>query len=151
MQADLVVYDRNGQIVLVAEIKKKMGASAEWAAEWRRNIFSHGGIPDTKFFMIALPDRFYFWKDAGNVSESAAPTFEIDAESILKPYLEESGVSPGDISSQSFELIVSSWLNSVLQQSGDSPNGKDDSLNRIKTFGLSEALKGGRMRHEVTL
>ncbi|WYD79330.1 MAG: hypothetical protein V8K32_08400 [Candidatus Electrothrix gigas] len=150
MKADLVVYDRHGQIVLVAEIKRKTGGSPEWAAEWRRKMLSHGVLPETKFFMIALPDRFYLWKDAGNIPESTAPTFEIDAEPLLKPYLEGSGVSSGEISPQSFELIVSAWLNSVLR-AGESANGKDEGLNWIKTSGFSEAVKGGRMQHKVVL
>jgi hypothetical protein len=114
MKADLVVYDRNGQIALIAEIKRKTGCSPEWAAKWRRNILAHGGMPDIKFFMIALPDRFYLWKNADSAPEPVAPTFEIDAEPLLAPYLKESGMLPKDISGQGFELIVSAWLNSVL-------------------------------------
>lgn len=151
MKADLVVYDRNGQIILIAEIKRKKGVSAEWAAKWRRNMLSHGSLPDAKFFMIALPNRFYLWKDAGTGPEPTAPTFEIDAEPILKPYLDESGMSPDDMNPQSFELVVAAWLNSVLQQSGKSLSQEDNPLNWISRSGLSEAVRGGYMRHEVSL
>ena len=105
-------------------------------------MLSQGDLPDTKFFLIALPDHFYLWKDAGTVPEPIAPTFEIDARPLLQPYLEESGIPPEDISPQSFELIVSSWLNSILQLK-EPPHGTDDTLNWINTSGLSEAVSGG--------
>jgi hypothetical protein len=150
MKADLVAYDRNGQIILIAELKKKTGVSAEWAAKWRRNMLAHGGLPDAKYFMIALPDRFYLWKEAGTVPEEKAPTFEIDAEPLLKPYMDESGISPEDISPQSFELIVAAWLNSLLQ-TGESPNLENDAPNWINESRFSEALSGGSLKHEVAL
>jgi hypothetical protein len=150
MKADLVVYDRSGQIILIAEIKKKKGVSAEWAAKWRRNMISHGALPDAKFFMIALPERFYLWKNAGNMAKLDAPTFEIDAEPVLKPYLDESGISSEDITPQSFELIVTSWLNSILM-AGEALNFGKDTSNLIKKSGLSEALNGGNLKHEVVL
>ncbi len=150
MKADLVVYDRNGQIILIAEIKKKTGVSAEWAAKWRRNMLAHGGLPDAKYFMIALPDRFYIWKNAGTNPELAAPTFEIDAEKALKPYLKESELSLEDINPQSFEFIVTSWLNSVLQ-TGEPFNHENYALNGIYKSGLLAALTGGYLKHEVAL
>ncbi|MCP4701847.1 MAG: hypothetical protein GY862_34050, partial [Gammaproteobacteria bacterium] len=85
MKADIVVYDRNRQIALIAEVKKKPGVTSEWAVKWRRNILAHGELPDVTFFMVALPDRFYLWKNAGNQPELVEPSFEIDAEPILRP------------------------------------------------------------------
>ncbi|MCP4111272.1 MAG: hypothetical protein GY749_38055 [Desulfobacteraceae bacterium] len=145
MKADIVVYDRNGQIVLIIKIKKRLGVSSEWAIKWRRNILSHGSLPDAKFFMTALPDRFYLWKNAGNLPELVEPTFEIDAKPILKLYFDESGTSPEKIAPQSFELIVGVWLNSLLL------NQKNDAPKWIIQSGLSEALSGGHLDYEVVL
>jgi hypothetical protein len=39
---DLSIKDRNGQLVLVVEVKRKTNASPDWAAAFRRNILSHG-------------------------------------------------------------------------------------------------------------
>ncbi len=150
MKADFVVYDRHSQIVLIAELKRKTGVYAEWAAKWRRNILSHGDMPAAKFFLIALLDRFYLWKDAGNTPDSGAPTFEIDTQPILKPYLEESVISMTDISHQRFEFIVATWLNSILQIKKPLSQ-RNDPLNGIIQTGLSEAVSGGYLRHEVTL
>jgi len=151
MKADIVIYDRNGQIVLIAEIKRKTGVSAEWAAKWRRNMLSHGELPDAKFFLIALPDRFYLWKNAGNAPEPVAPTFEIDAGPVLKPYLDESGISSENISPQGFELIIAAWINSVLHIKIPLNQEENDTRNWITDSGLSEAVNGGYLRHEVAL
>lgn len=146
MKADIVVYDRNGQIVLIIEIKKRLGLSSEWATEWRRNILSHGSLPDAKFFMAALPDRFYLWKDAGNLPELVEPTFEIDAKPILKSYFDETGTSQEEITRHAFEFIIAAWLNSLLCF--------NSSLNQQKWItrtGLSDAVSGGYLEHEVDL
>jgi len=150
MKADFVVYDRNGQIVLIAQVKRKTGVSAEWASKWRRNMLSHGVLPDAKYFLIALMDRFYLWKDAGNAPEPVAPTFEIDAGPVVKPYLDESGISAENISPQSFELIIATWLNSVLHIK--IPMNEENEIRKwITDSGLSEAVSGGYLKHEVTL
>ncbi len=150
MKADIVVYDRNGQIVLIIEIKKKLGASSEWATKWRRNILSHGSLPDAKFFMTVLPDRFYLWKDAGNLPELVEPTFEIDAKPILKPYFDESGTFPEKITPQGFELIIAAWLNSLLRFN-TLLNQKSDTPKWMIQSGLSEAVNGGYLDYEVIL
>ncbi len=150
MKADLVVYDKNGQIAIIVEIKKKTGASVDWARKWRRNILAHGSIPDVKFFLIALPDRFYLWKDTASIPEPTTPTFDIDARPLLKPYLQKIDTPLQNISGQSFELVVSAWLTSILQNE-QAFNKQNNSLNWIKTSGLFETIRGGHLKHEVIL
>ena len=58
---DLIAYDRTGRVVLVAEVRSKIGTSEEWAARFRSNMLEHGGFPRVLFFMIATPERMYFW------------------------------------------------------------------------------------------
>ena len=41
-KADMVVYDRAGQLALVVEAKNKLGTSSDWAAKMRRNMLAHG-------------------------------------------------------------------------------------------------------------
>jgi hypothetical protein len=41
---DLSIKDRNGQLVLVVEVKRKTNASPDWAAAFRRNILAHGSL-----------------------------------------------------------------------------------------------------------
>ena len=59
-QADIAVYDPDGQLQLVVEIKNRLGASAEWAARLRHNLLVHSFIPRAPYFLLALPDFFIF-------------------------------------------------------------------------------------------
>jgi hypothetical protein len=52
---DLAIYNRDGQLALVAEVKSKLNASAEWAAQFRRNILAHGTFPKAPYFLMAFP------------------------------------------------------------------------------------------------
>lgn len=60
-QIDLIAYDGNGQVVLLAEARSRMGKSPEWAARFRHNLLEHGLLPNARFFLIATPERMYFW------------------------------------------------------------------------------------------
>ena len=147
---DLAVYNHDDELVLIVEVKTKLDASREWATRLRRNILAHGILPSAKFFLLALPDRFYLWKDAGNNLAEIEPTYTIDARPILAPYFEQAGVAPDQISGVSFELIVSSWL-SELVHSDKVPEGDGAARNWLIESGLYNAVVGGRLAHEVAV
>lgn len=150
MRVDLMVYDRNGQIVLIVEVKKKLGTSSEWATMLRRNIFAHGALPAAKFFLLALPDRFYLWKNVASRPELVQPTFEIDSQPLLQPYFDRVGVSIEKITGRSFELIIAAWLDDLLHLE-TAPEGGDKQKGWIVESGLFEAIRGGHLDHEVDL
>lgn len=114
-QADLALYDRNGQLIAVVEIKNKQGTSREWAMKLRRNLHTHEGYPQAEFFLLATPDRLYLWRNVGTGPSLIPPTYEIDAQPIFAPYFERTGASPTDISGNAFELIVTSWLEELAR------------------------------------
>ncbi len=146
-QADLVAYDAQGQPILVVEAKNKLGTSRNWAAQMRRNILAHGGLPETAFFMLALPDRFYLWKDAPSQLSPIEPTYEIDPTSLLQPYYERLGMSPGELSGESFELLVTSLLAETLppRQNGAT---QDKPSHWLTNSGLAAAMTGGHVETE---
>jgi hypothetical protein len=63
--ADLSLYDRDGRLIAIAEVKNKRGTSPEWAAKFRRNLLVHSRYAQADFFLLATPDRLYVWKNAG--------------------------------------------------------------------------------------
>ncbi|NJO83103.1 MAG: hypothetical protein HC828_09970 [Blastochloris sp.] len=146
--ADLVAYNIDGQITLIVEVKSRTDTSRSWATRMRRNILAHGVVPNSRFLLLALPDRFYLWKDAGNTPELIEPTYEIDATPFFQPYYERVNISPDQLSSQSFELIVTSWLNQLIQ-SGIPANVPESQRQLLQESGLLEALKGGTVTIEV--
>ena len=147
VSADLTVYDRNGQPTLLVEVKKKLGASREWAAQLRRNLYAHGTLPKAKFFLLAMPDRFYLWKQNGADLELKEPTFAVDSQPILNPYFERAGVTADVIDGQSLELIIGSWLAEIMYANRRSDD-LGDSERWLVESGLYEAVAGGRFEYE---
>ncbi len=149
--ADMTVYDANGQLTLLVEAKKKLGASSEWAAKMRRNILANGLSPETKFFLLAIPDRFYLWKDSGVAPEKINPTYEIDPDPFLRPYYEKSGLTPENMSGAAFEFMISSRLSEINLADEAPPQLPLKTIEWLIESGFLEALAGGRVEFEATV
>jgi hypothetical protein len=145
---DLSIKDRNGQLVLAVQIKRKTNASPNWAAAFRRNILAHGIFPSAPYFLMVFPDRFYLWVDTQARLDQTDPTYTIDARPILQPYLERAGVTADQISGQSLEIIIASWLGELIH-SEHPPEPYNNSLHWLVESGLYNALAGGRFDHEA--
>ena len=145
---DLSVDNRNGQLVLVVEVKAKLNASPVWAAQLRHNILAHGTFPKAPYVLMAFPDRFYLWTEANLLLDYNEPNYTIDARPILEPYFEQAGVTAEQISGQSLELIVASWLGKIIY-SEKVPENIDESQRWLIESGLYAALVGGRFEHEA--
>lgn len=145
-QWDIAAYDRDNQLVAVVEVKTKLDATPQWAAQLRRNILAHGTFPNARYFLVTLPDRFYLWKNAASNQEAIEPTYIIDARPILQTYFEQSGVEADQISGQSLELIVAAWLGEVMRKT---PDELDASQKWLTDSGLHEAIVGGTLDHRV--
>lgn len=145
---DLSVDNRNGQLALVVEIKRKTNVSPEWAAKLRRNMLAHGTFPKAPYFLMVFPDKFYLWSDAEAYQDQSEPTYTIDAAPILQPYFARAGVTAEQISGESLELIVSSWLGEIMHLT-QLPENIDDSQPWLIESGLYAALAGGRLEHEA--
>ena len=143
---DLATYDRNNQLVLVVEVKSKLGAPPEWAARLRRNILAHGTFPNAPYFLMVFPDRFYLWTNTQLNQELIEPTYSIDALPVLQPYLNQSGITVDHVSGQSLELIVASWLNEIIHKT---PDELDASQQWLIDSGLYAAVAGGSLDQEV--
>ncbi len=141
-EIDIAVYDKNSQLVLIVEVKRKLGTSPKWGAELRRNILAHGYLPQTRFFLLATPDRFYLWKDAESLAELVQPDYEIDPTLILKPYSDRTGISIENMSAQSLELIIDAWLDEIMR-SDIFPVRYGSTQDWLIESGLYDAIKSG--------
>lgn len=146
--ADILAFDKSGQLVLIVEAKNKRGTSAEWAKRMRRNMLARDLRPKAPFCLLALPDRFYLWKNAGGAPEVTEPTLQIDPTPFLQPYYEKSGALPGELTGDSFELIVAAWLNEVLR-ADNPPDLKGKNQEWLLESGLFDSLAGGRLELEA--
>ena len=148
--ADILAFDRYGQLALIAEVKIKRGASNEWAARMRRNMFAHGLLPSAPFFLLALPDNFYLWKNTDRHLDIIEPTQKVDPQPFLQPYYKSFGISLDNLTGRSFELIVTSWLSQILR--AKSP--KDffgENQDWLVSSGLFDKLVGGNLEIEVAV
>jgi hypothetical protein len=146
--ADIVAFSPDGKPALVVEVKSKVKADAAWAAKMRRNLAAHGGMPEAKFFLLAMPDHFYLWKDRVADPAEVEPAYDIDPTYILRPYFERTGLSPGSVSRDAFEFLVYGWLGNLLQ-SEDLPKELAENEGWILESGLFDELKGARLACEV--
>lgn len=144
MQADFAVYDRNGQLVLTVEVLNRMGTTRKWAAEMRYDLLSSGDYPIAPYFLLALPDRFYFWKQATRTVTERAPDSVADAEPLLRRYYEPLGYTTGELSRPTFDLIVSFWLSSLTDLETRA-EGLPRHLEWLYASGLVQAVEGGRV------
>ena len=141
---DLSGYDASGGLVLLAEAKNRLATDRRWASQMRGNLVAYGRLPPAAYFLLALPDRFYLWKDPPSDQPYVEPTFEIDPQPLLKPYLDHLGSSVDDLTNEGFELLVAAALNQVLT-SADRGEQADEAVRWAKDSGLSEAWRGGRL------
>ena len=145
--ADIVVQGPDGTTQLIVEIKNKVPASADWAARMRRNLFAHLSLPQARFFLLALPERFYLWKDA-SPSALVLPDYEADAQKILRPYLNKSQVPLSELTGYSLEILVCSWLEDIINPSSLQIKSRGDWL---VESGLYDAIKQGSVRSQAVL
>lgn len=146
--ADIAVYGKDKRLQLLVEVKSRHGTSSDWAAQMRRNMYAHGLLPETRFFLLALSDKFYLWKDVGISIEAIEPTYEINFLFFLEPYYRKAHVSPSKISGASLELIVSSWLTQIITVPSVDLLSQDYK-NWLIDSGLFDAIQGGYLESSV--
>jgi hypothetical protein len=145
---DFSIDNRDGQLVLAVNVKRRINASPDWAAQYRHNILAHGTLPKAPYLLMVFPDKFYLWTPAQAQLDQSEPTYAIDARPILDPYFQRAGVSAAQISGSSLELIVNAWLGEILY-SDQFPETFDSSQQWLVESGLYAALVGGRFEREA--
>jgi hypothetical protein len=143
-EVDFIAYGERGQPVLLVEVKSRHETSELWAARFRRNLLAHGTLPRTPFFLIATPERMYFWRQDDLGPNEESPQFTMDATNELKPYFERFKQTPETASGQALELILFSWLTD-LAEFGQLRAQRDSSLRWLSESGLLEALGNARI------
>lgn len=141
---DFIAYDEQGRAILLAEAKGRMGASAEWAARFRRNMLAHGVLPKAPFFLIATPERMYFWKQDQEDLAEELPGFIVDAAKEFRPYLGNLGRAGQGVGGHALELMVFAWLGEIAR-SGEERVRQDPSMRWLVESGLIGALEHARI------
>jgi len=130
--------------MLLVEVTGQHGTTDVWAARFRRNLLEHDTMPNAPFFLIATPERLYFWRQNDPSPREEPPHFTMDATVELKPYFETFKQDPKTVSGYALEWILFSWLNDIAWNGRLGP--KDDpSFRWLSESGLLEALKSARI------
>jgi hypothetical protein len=141
---DFIAYDDIGRVILLGEVKSRIGTSGEWAARFRRNMLAHGLLPKAPFFLIATPERMYFWKEDQPGLAETPPGFTVDASRELKPYLEKLNRTKQSVGERALELMVFSWLKDIAR-TGDERVKQDPSMKWLADSGLLDSLENARI------
>jgi hypothetical protein len=139
--ADLLIYDRENRLAVTVDIRARSGTSREWAAQLRRNLLQHEGFRGARFFLVVTLDRMYLWPQADSSPDLTLPTYEAEAEPILRPYIEGTRIDLRSVDGMTFELLVSSWLSALLYSRSAAPNGQS----WLVESGFLEAVRNGRL------
>jgi hypothetical protein len=112
--ANILVYDTRRNLTLTVVTKNVPGKSSEWAALMRHNFYTdeNAPLPNAPFFLLALADHFYLWKNVENRGE-VKPTYNMNPLFAIEPYFDKTHHSLADLNRESFELVVGFWLSSI--------------------------------------
>jgi hypothetical protein len=147
-QPDILLFDREGRRLLVAEVKNKRNTTPKWAAELRRNLLAHEGFRHAEFFLILTPDHLYLWRVASAEPVPVPPDFVVDSGPLFLPYLQRAGLDLDRMSSPVFELMAISWLSDLVHSRREPETlGHDETW--LVQSGLLDAVKNGRLAYEL--
>lgn len=145
---DITVFSPDRKLKLVVEVKGKPGASAEWASQLRRNLLAHQAIPHSPFFLLALPDRLYLWKNGSDSIDPRPADFVADPGPIISGYVDGTPKDTTNNAWHGLELIFATWLNlltiSNLTEEDAAPHEK-----WLLESGLYDAIKNGSVETEA--
>lgn len=147
---DIEVYSPDGKLQLVAEVKNKKGATAEWAANMRRNLFAHSVVPYSPYFLLALPDHFYLWKNPISAIDERLPDYGASSRPILEHHLHNSSHYLETMSEYGLELVINSWLNKLVNANLTRETASPDEA-WLFDSGLYDAIKNGFVKTEATV
>jgi hypothetical protein len=87
-------------------------------------LIENQAIPKTEYFLLALPDYLYLWKER-NILEIVPPDYVVRTFNVLKEYLTTSDVEPKVIGKEGLQFALSSWLSHATLSANLPPKGSD--------------------------
>jgi hypothetical protein len=144
---DISVYNRENQLILIVEVKRRSNPSLPWVLELGWKIFESKNFPKSPYIMLVFTDSIYLWSNLNHQKQIAEPSYIIDATPIFQPYFERAGVTADQINPQSFEMIVTSWLREIIH-SQTFGKESDQSQQWLVESGLGTAIAGGFFQYE---
>ena len=132
--ADILVFDENRDLLLLAEVNAKEETDVVWAAEIRHDVaeLRRGALPP--YFVVVARDTTYIWSTR---EVDAPPEVQIPTGDLLGEYLRETKLNAREIMPSALELLVGLWLRDLTYG--------DARATRAIPSRLAEAAVNGRM------
>lgn len=138
--SDIVVYDRNHQILLLVEVKATQQTTQEWAVAVREHASrrSRGFVP--RYFMVVARDFIYCW---GNAAATHRPEVVAETDQLIGAYLRDAGLSTAEVPGSALELAVGIWLLDLTSDNERTPAAAAE-LNELR-----DAVRDGSIEFSV--
>lgn len=151
---DVAVLDKKGGPVLAVEAKSRFDATSDsWAAGTARNLFAHGSVPDVPYYLLALPDAFYLWKDLARRADRAFiegrqqdlhPDHSVPAWGLVSSYL-GGRTEPQGVGTYAMRMVMEAFVVDVLNARGLTRDTAPEGWGWLFDSGLYEATRGGSL------
>jgi hypothetical protein len=140
---DFVVESPDHQVRLLVEAKNTTAPSPQWPVRFMRNLFTHGALRPSDFFILALRDHFFLWHRP-DPTKDLPPDAQADTVAVLEPYLRNFRASLDTLSETGFEQLVYAWLNDLVAGWPQPAPGSD----WLKDSHLRETLRDGIIKSQ---
>jgi hypothetical protein len=132
---DIVVYDENRNVLLLAEVKAKEATNASWAAGIRNHIAQRrrGTLPP--YFVVVARDTTYIWSTC---ESEAPPGVQVSTEVLLGEYFRVAGIDVQHIAPSALELAAGMWLRDLTHGDPAAMHGVPPDLARAAENGRIE-------------
>lgn len=142
--ADVVVFSKGKDPVLVVEIDAAKGTSPASAVQFRRTLIENGLIENVPFLLIASRTTMFLWRRDTPLDDEA--DFTVPIKPVLQLYLK--GLHVEHYVSESIEILVHSWLRDLAIgiRKPDTAVAPDKML---LDSGLYKLMQFGYVRSEV--
>lgn len=139
--ANIIVYDRFGQILLLAEVRSAPETTPEWAREIRQDVvrLMEGFLP--RYFLVVSRDHSYLW--LATADPTTLPDVTLSTEEIFSSYFQNVDSSATAISGNALELIVGIWLRDLTRADARARSVLPPDVD------LATAVQNGRMEFAV--
>jgi hypothetical protein len=139
---DLVI-EKGGDAIVAVEARNIESPSGEWAAEFLTNILEYGDLPECPYFLLALRNRMYLWRNPK--LPVSLPDFEGDTSDALQAFLVRLRRPLAGLSLNSFQMLIEAFLfemvMGVLPESGD--------LTWLVDSGFADAIRNAYIRQNI--
>jgi hypothetical protein len=143
LYTDFILFRPDRRLVAAVQANGQFNTSAQWAAEFRRNLLVRGGIPPLEYFLIVTPDTVYLWQDSDVEPVVRLPDAVIPARPHLARYVDGTRVRLETVDPTIFKMIVEFWLSDLGYPVSEA--AEIALANGFDGIGLIEAVRGGKM------